>query len=84
MLGQWKLKNGLYAEITNIGDVLIFGYIECSGYKIPSFWNKDGDSVYPEFNLVFKRRSVEQEWKKENCIEILCPNCRQVLQVNIG
>jgi len=82
MIGQWKLQNGLYAEVMMNSPIALIGFIEISGYKVPSFWSKNGDSADPEFSLAIKRRSIEQDWKKDNNTTILiCPQCKQELQI---
>jgi hypothetical protein len=84
MLGQWKLKNGVYAEVDNYNALIYTGVIFISGYKVPSFWDKEGNSVEDtNYDLVRKRRSKEEYWEQDdnNTIKLICPNCKQVLQV---
>lgn len=72
-IGQWRLKNGLLAEVTDIDATKLIGKIRVYMYDnrdtvpyypidVPSFWNKEGNSTNSKFDLLEKRRSEEQKW----------------------
>jgi hypothetical protein len=65
MLGEWRLVNGLFAEVIGFNALIYYGFIIFPDHKIPTFWDKSGDSFAPRFSLAEKRRSAEQKWGQD-------------------
>lgn len=58
MIGSWRLRCGLVGKVDVEQGELLFGFIFISVQNmeswVPSYWNKNGNSVCHDFDLITK------------------------------